>query len=65
MTKDKRQFTWLSDSQSPRKGPRLKKGELHNVSDYPEAVLMEWAKTGHLMFEEIEETKKTTKGGKD
>jgi len=62
MAKDNRQFTWLSDSQSPRKGPRLIKSELHKVSDYAPEVLEEWAKTGHIMFED--DAKKSTKGEK-
>ena len=59
MTK-KRQFAWLSDSCTPRKGPRLTKSELHNVADYPQAVLDEWVKTGNAMYEE--EAKKSNKG---
>lgn len=54
-----KQFTWLSDSCFPKKGPDLKKGELHNVADYPPAVIEEWAKTGHIMFED--EPKKSKK----
>jgi len=61
MTKDKRQFTWLSESQSPRKGPRLVKSELHNVADYPQAVLEEWAKHGHIMFEDEPKKSKVEK----
>jgi len=52
MTKDKRKFTWLSDSCEPRRGPDLKKSKLHNACDYSPEVVEEWAKTGHLMFED-------------
>lgn len=63
MKKDKRQFTWLSDSCVPScKGPKLTKSELHNVADYPPAVLDEWVKTGNAMYEE--ELEKSKKGEK-
>jgi len=40
-----KKFIWLRDSCEPRKGPKLIKGQEHNVKDYPEAVIEEWIKT--------------------
>ncbi len=57
-----KQFTWLGDSCFPRKGPKLIKSELHNVTDYPQAVLDEWVKTGNAMYEE--DAPKKSKGEK-
>lgn len=56
-----KKFTWLKDSCIPRKGPKLIKSELHNVADYPESVLEEWAKTGCLMFEDAPKKSKKEK----
>ena len=38
-------FEWLLDSCFPRKGPKLEKGKVHKVEDYPEDVVAEWVKT--------------------
>lgn len=40
-----KQFKWLLDSSFPRKGPKLVKDKIHNVSDYPEKVVDTWVKT--------------------
>lgn len=37
-------FEWLSDSCSPRKGGDLEKGKVYKVEDYPEGVVAEWVK---------------------
>ncbi|MAH50286.1 hypothetical protein CMI37_30980 [Candidatus Pacearchaeota archaeon] len=38
-------FKWLSDSCRARKGKELIKNQIHDGSDYPEAVVAEWVKT--------------------
>lgn len=38
-------FIWLLDSSTPRSGPKLIHGEVHNVEDYPSHVVPEWVKT--------------------
>lgn len=38
-------FEWLLDSNTPRKGPKLVHGEVHNVDDYPSHVVEHWIKT--------------------
>ena len=40
-----KQFEWLLDSCTPRKGPKLVKGEAHRTGDYPSHVVDEWVKT--------------------
>ena len=42
---NEKHFEWLLDSSTPRKGPRLIKGELHKTGDYPPHVVDEWVKT--------------------
>ena len=41
-----KQFIWLVDSQSPRKGPMLIKNELHTTADYSADVVEYWVKSG-------------------
>ena len=43
-------FEWLLDSNEPRKGPKLVKGELHRSGDYPPHVVDEWVKTKAAKF---------------
>lgn len=56
-----KQFKWLRDNAVPRKGPELKKGEPHNVADYPEHVVEWWVTQGAA--EHIGEKPKSKKGG--
>ena len=57
-----KQFVWLLDSSSPRKGPGLKKGELHNVKDYPTHVVEYWVKTGAARYVQDSPKSKKEKG---
>jgi hypothetical protein len=41
-----KQFVWLIQSSSPRRGPKLIKGKVHDVKNYPPEVVEEWVKTG-------------------
>jgi hypothetical protein len=43
---DNKKFIWLLDSGAPRSGPALVKGQEHDASKYPAAVVEEWVKTG-------------------
>lgn len=38
-------FEWLLDSNTPRKGGRLEKGKVYKVESYPEDTVAEWVKT--------------------
>lgn len=38
-------FEWLLDSCTPRKGGRLEKGKVYKVEGYPADVVAEWVKT--------------------
>jgi len=58
-----RQFRWLLDSSVPRKGPPLKKLELHNTKDYPKHVVDEWVRSGAAEYvKDSPKSKKEEKG---
>ena len=57
-----KQFVWLVDAQSPRKGHELKKGETYDVSDYSEEVVAHWVKQGVAKY--IGDKPKSKSGGK-
>lgn len=58
-----KQFRWLLDSSSPRKGPKLEKDKLHNAKDYPREVIDEWVRTRAAKYEDSpSEAKKSKKG---
>jgi len=63
-----KKFMWLRDSCVPRKGPRLIKGQEHNVKDYPEAVVEEWVRTKAAKYVEVKavvvDSPKKSGGGK-
>ena len=64
-----KKFMWLLDSCEPRRGPKLIKGQEHNVKDYPDAVVEEWVKTKAAKYVEakavvVDSPKKSEKGGK-
>lgn len=47
---------WTADSQEPRRGPRLVKGETYAADLWPADVVEEWIKTGAA--EVVSESKK-------
>jgi hypothetical protein len=51
-------FRWLGESGIPRKGPALKRDEVHAVADYPAGVVDEWVKTGAAQLIEGKEAPK-------
>jgi hypothetical protein len=53
-----KQFIWLIDSQSPRKGPALIKGEAHNAADYSADVVEYWIESDVAKWVETKSKKK-------
>ena len=56
-----KQFVWLWDSCYPRKGPRLEKGQLHKLADYPENAVKYWIREGAAMWEDDGSSKAKSK----
>ena len=59
-----KKFVWLLDSSYPRTGPKLVRGQEHNASLYPAAVVDEWVRTGAAEWvEPAGKAKKPAEGG--